>query len=776
MVVHLDYPWNPARLDQRVGRVRRLGSRHDVVTVYALAPPASAEWLLRIDERLRDKLRVAQRTIGVAGHILPSLVPLAVEHRGAAEAATDVRNRLRSWIERGAALACSHGGRAMPVVAAVASDADGGDRARRPTGRPAVDRRRRRRASTRRPPPSTRRCRAACGPTVDVHDTAFDAAIQRIDRWLEARFGASAVELPVVTASRARRVALVRVARALSRAPRHRRALLAPLVHAARSAAVAPLAEGAERVLESLVGVRPARRSVAPVDRGVRRASCSTRGLATPRHGARSRGRPPPPRRVARLTGRGDSTLYADGREGCVWSSYLCAAVSALSPRRPRMQYTTLGHTGLTVSRLCLGCMSYGDPRWRTWVLDEGEAQPFFRLALDSGINFFDTADMYSLGVSEEVTGRALRAMANLDEIVIATKVFWPMSDAPNRQACRASTSCRRARRSLRRLGVETIDLYQIHRFDHADADRGDARRARPTRAAGQGALHRRQLRLRVGADARAQRLRAKRVGAVRLDAEALQPALSRRRARDDSALPHGGARAHSVVAARARRADASAREDQGLDGSLATPTCTPTGSTRTPTGRSSTWSRGSPKARGISMAQVALAWVLSKPDVTAPIIGATRLEHLEEAIAALDVKLTAEEIADARGAVHAEGRHVLGARRAGQSSRAGSYSRCPRGRSCCSSIRAHVFQRRIASSLPAGRIFSAFSYQRHRFAKPVRRDLRRAERAAVQLRPRATLADDARVVERARTRRRVAAALRARAARRRPGRRRTGR
>src|SRR4029079_13195013 len=96
------------------------------------------------------------------------------------------------------------------------------------------------------------------------------------------------------------------------------------------------------------------------------------------------------------------------------------------------MRYTTLGSSGLTVSRICLGCMSYGSPQWRPWVLDEAAAQPFFKLALDSGINCFDTADMYSLGMSEEVTGRALRSMAKLEEIVIATKVFYPMNDAPN--------------------------------------------------------------------------------------------------------------------------------------------------------------------------------------------------------------------------------------------------------------------------------------------------------------------------------------------------------
>jgi aryl-alcohol dehydrogenase-like predicted oxidoreductase len=130
------------------------------------------------------------------------------------------------------------------------------------------------------------------------------------------------------------------------------------------------------------------------------------------------------------------------------------------------MQYTTLGNTGLTVSRICLGCMSYGNPKWRPWVLDEAAAQPFFKFAVDHGINFFDTADMYSLGVSEEVTGRALRAMTNLDETVIATKVFYPMSDRPNMGGLSRKHIVQSCEASLRRLGVDTIDLYQIHRFD----------------------------------------------------------------------------------------------------------------------------------------------------------------------------------------------------------------------------------------------------------------------------------------------------------------------
>ena len=129
------------------------------------------------------------------------------------------------------------------------------------------------------------------------------------------------------------------------------------------------------------------------------------------------------------------------------------------------MKYTLLGKSGLTVSRICLGCMSYGSSKWRPWVLDEAEARPFFKRALDLGINFFDTADMYSLGVSEEVTGRALRDMANMEEIVLATKVHFPMSDRPNMGGLSRKHIVQGCEASLKRLGVETIDLYQIHRF-----------------------------------------------------------------------------------------------------------------------------------------------------------------------------------------------------------------------------------------------------------------------------------------------------------------------
>src|SRR5712692_2998110 len=130
------------------------------------------------------------------------------------------------------------------------------------------------------------------------------------------------------------------------------------------------------------------------------------------------------------------------------------------------MDYASLGRTGLTVSRLGLGCMSYGTPTWRPWVLDEAAARPFFRRAVEAGINFWDTADMYSAGVSEEVTGRALREFARRDEVVLATKVFFPLKPGPNMGGLSRKHILQACDASLSRLGVDTIDLYQIHRFD----------------------------------------------------------------------------------------------------------------------------------------------------------------------------------------------------------------------------------------------------------------------------------------------------------------------
>ncbi len=130
------------------------------------------------------------------------------------------------------------------------------------------------------------------------------------------------------------------------------------------------------------------------------------------------------------------------------------------------MHYVNLGNSGIKVSRLCLGCMTYGSSQWRPWVLDEEASRPFFRQAREAGINFFDTADMYSRGVSEEVVGRALREFTTRDQVVIATKAFFPTREGPNERGLSRKHIAHAIDASLRRLGLDYVDLYQIHRFD----------------------------------------------------------------------------------------------------------------------------------------------------------------------------------------------------------------------------------------------------------------------------------------------------------------------
>ncbi len=180
------------------------------------------------------------------------------------------------------------------------------------------------------------------------------------------------------------------------------------------------------------------------------------------------------------------------------------------------MQYTYLGRTGVKVSRLCLGCMSYGDTKWRPWVLDEQAAMPFFRKAVEAGINFFDTADVYSLGVSEEITGKALREYAKLEQVVLATKVFARMGDGPNMEGLSRKHIQQGCEASLRRLGVETIDLYQIHRYRSPYADGRDARRPGSAGPPRQGPLPRRQFHGRMEVRPGPFAFRAERLGAVR--------------------------------------------------------------------------------------------------------------------------------------------------------------------------------------------------------------------------------------------------------------------
>jgi len=131
------------------------------------------------------------------------------------------------------------------------------------------------------------------------------------------------------------------------------------------------------------------------------------------------------------------------------------------------MEYTRLGQTGMKVSKICLGCMTYGSPKWRDWILDETASRPFFDRAFDLGINFFDTADVYSIGASEEVTGKMLKDMAKRDQVVIATKVCSPMGKGANESGLSRKHIMESVDASLKRLGTDYVDLYQIHRWDY---------------------------------------------------------------------------------------------------------------------------------------------------------------------------------------------------------------------------------------------------------------------------------------------------------------------
>jgi aryl-alcohol dehydrogenase-like predicted oxidoreductase len=313
------------------------------------------------------------------------------------------------------------------------------------------------------------------------------------------------------------------------------------------------------------------------------------------------------------------------------------------------MQYTQLGRTGLTVSRICLGCMSYGDPGWRPWVLDDAAARPFFRAAVEAGINFFDTADMYSLGVSEEVTGRALRELASTEEVVLATKVYNRMAPGPNMAGLSRKHVVQGCEASLRRLGVETIDLYQIHRFDpHVPVEE--------TLEALDQLVRQGKVRY-IGASS----------GAAWRMAQALSASERHGWARFVSMQNH-----YNLVYRAEEREMVPLCVEGGVGlipwsplarGLLARPrpaagTVKAGGTTRSGSDDYAEQMYDAPsdwdvvdavervaRRRGDQMAEVALAWLLSRPGVAAPIVGATKLSHLETAIRALDVRLGDEDV-----------------------------------------------------------------------------------------------------------------------------------
>jgi superfamily II DNA or RNA helicase len=246
VIVHLDLPWNPARLDQRVGRALRHGSRHEKVTVYLIAPPAAADHLLRIETRLRDKLDVAHRSLGIAGRILPNAFMEAPRPRGLAEQRGAVDATLRGWLsDFGSPPDGCH-------IAAIAVQTPGFLAVVRDSNGPSFVADVGSGATTSLESIVSAIDLCANGVQATIEPASAEAALQSLTRWMSARRAAETVNLGAVAADRARRTTLARVAQTLARTPRHRRSNLAPLAAAARAVATSPLGEGAERVLETL--------------------------------------------------------------------------------------------------------------------------------------------------------------------------------------------------------------------------------------------------------------------------------------------------------------------------------------------------------------------------------------------------------------------------------------------------------------------------------------------------------------------------------------------
>ena len=309
------------------------------------------------------------------------------------------------------------------------------------------------------------------------------------------------------------------------------------------------------------------------------------------------------------------------------------------------MEVTRLGRTGLKVSRICLGCMSYGDPQWRDWILDDAAARPFFVRALEAGINFFDTADMYSLGRSEEVTGRALRELTKRENVVIATKVFFPMSDDPNDRGLSRKHILDAVDASLRRLGTDYIDLYQIHRFDPATpieetlAALDAAVQAGKVRYIGASSMFAWQFaRMLYRADGGGwSRFVSMQNHYNLVYREEEREMLPLCRSEGIGVLPWSPLARGMLAGNRTRsapqptvRAKSDEYSKQMYD-------------------QASDWDVvdqvvAVATSRGIAPAQVALAWLLAQPGVTAPIVGATKIGHLDDALAAVDVVLEEDE------------------------------------------------------------------------------------------------------------------------------------
>ena len=310
------------------------------------------------------------------------------------------------------------------------------------------------------------------------------------------------------------------------------------------------------------------------------------------------------------------------------------------------MEYVNLGRTGLKVSRICLGTMTYGSKKWREWVLEEQESRPFLRRALELGINFFDTADMYSDGVSEEIVGRALKEFTSRDRVVIATKVFNPMGDDPNQRGLSRKHIMHAIDDSLRRLQTDYVDLYQIHRFDYKTPIEETVAALHDVVKAGK-ALY-------VGASSMFAWQFAKMLYQADLAGQTRFVAMQNHynlvyREEEREMLPLCREEGIAVIPwspmARGFLMGNRRKEDRGDTVRAKTDEYAQglyyQDSDFTVVDRVTEIAR----TRGVSNAQVALAWVLQQPGITAPIVGASKMLHLDDAIAALNLKLSSDEL-----------------------------------------------------------------------------------------------------------------------------------
>jgi aryl-alcohol dehydrogenase-like predicted oxidoreductase len=311
------------------------------------------------------------------------------------------------------------------------------------------------------------------------------------------------------------------------------------------------------------------------------------------------------------------------------------------------MEYVRLGKSGLKVSRLCLGCMSYGVPQRGShpWTLGEEQSRPFINRAVELGINFFDTSNSYSDGTSEEIVGRALRDVAKRDEVVIATKVFFPIRGDANARGLSRKAILREIDASLTRLSTDYVDLYQIHRWDYLAPIEETLEALHDVVKAG----------------------KARYIGASSMHAwqfcKALYLADLHRWTRFVSMQNH-----YNLLYREEEREMFGLCAAEGIGvipwsplarGLLTRPWQTSSNRAETDEVGKKLYTKNADQdravidrvgelaeSRGVSRAQVALAWVLSKPVVTSPIIGATKPHHLEDANAALSLKLSNDEIA----------------------------------------------------------------------------------------------------------------------------------